>query len=56
MESKMKKIQGRWACDCLIDSTYLGVQYSTCADHEDFDILEKIGNLKNKLEILKHLS
>lgn len=53
--NKMINVSGLWACDCLIDSTYSGVQYSKCSEHSDFDLLSKINSIKNKMTLISHL-
>ncbi len=52
---KMVKIANHWACNCLIDNSYRGIQYSKCCEHSDFDLLSDINSLKDKMELLGYL-
>ncbi len=52
---KMIKIANHWACNCLIDNSYRGIQYSKCCEHSDFDLLSDINSLKDKMELLGYL-
>ncbi len=51
----MVKIEGHWACNCLIDNTYRGIQYTKCYEHSDFDLLSDINSLKDKMTLLSYL-
>ncbi len=53
--NKMVKIANHWACNCIIDNSYRGVQYSKCCEHSDFDLLSDINSLKDKMELLGYL-
>ncbi len=53
--NKMIKIANHWACNCLIDNSYRGIQYSKCYEHSDFDLLSDINSLKDKMELLGYL-
>ncbi len=53
--NKMVKIKSHWACNCLIDNSYRGIQYSKCCEHSDFDLLSDIHSLKDKMELLDYL-
>ncbi len=53
--NKMVKIANHWACNCIIDNSYRGIQYSKCCEHSDFDLLSDINSLKDKMELLDYL-
>ncbi len=53
--NKMVKIANHWACNCLIDNSYRGIQYSKCCEHSDFDLLSDINSLKDKMELIGYL-
>ncbi len=53
--NKMVKIANHWACNCLIDKSYRGIQYSKCCEHSDFDLLSDINSIKDKMELLNYL-
>ncbi len=53
--NKMVKIANHWACNCIIDNSYRGIQYSKCCEHSDFDLLSDINSLKDKMELLGYL-
>ncbi len=54
-ENKMIKIAGHWACNCIIDNSYRGMQYAKCYEHSDFDLLSDINSLKDKMTLLHYL-
>ncbi len=53
--NKMVKIANHWACNCIIDNSYRGMQYAKCCEHSDFDLLSDINSLKDKMELLSYL-
>ncbi len=53
--NKMVKIANHWACNCIIDNSYRGIQYSKCYEHSDFDLLSDINSLKDKMKLLSYL-
>ncbi len=53
--NKMVKIANHWACNCLIDNSYRGIQYSKCCEHSDFDLLSDINSIKDKMALLRYL-
>ncbi len=53
--NKMVKIANHWACNCLIDNSYRGIQYSKCCEHSDFDLLSDINSIKAKMALLHYL-
>ncbi len=53
--NKMVKIANHWACNCLIDNSYRGIQYSKCCEHSDFDLLSDINSIKGKMALLHYL-
>ncbi len=53
--NKMVKIANHWACNCLIDNSYRGIQYSKCCEHSDFDLLSDINSIKAKMTLLHYL-
>ncbi len=53
--NKMVKIANHWACNCIIDNSYRGIQYSKCCEHSDFDLLSDINSIKDKMTLLRYL-